>query len=108
MLITIHPSRPTRSGQIDRVSADWNGRTFEVEAKSGAICAIARQLVEAGCPDEAWQAERGGQVAIRGKSLHGVAKLTVSDPDKGNVKFVKWVAREFPSAGAVTESEALS
>jgi hypothetical protein len=95
MLIAIHPSRSTGSGQMDRASAIWNGRTFEAESRSGAICMLARQLVEAGCPDEPWEAVRNGQVALHGKSLHGVAKLTVREPDKGRASFAKYVPREF-------------
>jgi hypothetical protein len=50
---------------------------FEAGSRYGATMAVARQLVEAGCPDQPWEAGRPGKRDLIGPSLHRLARLTV-------------------------------
>ncbi len=75
-------SNPTAGGSlIDHATAEWRGQTFAAHSKNGIVPALARVLIEAGCPDQPWRAERGGGVVMLGPSLARVAFVTVSDGD---------------------------
>jgi hypothetical protein len=88
MLMTLLPpttSNPSAGGSlIDHATADWRGQTFAAHSKSGIVPAMARVLIEAGCPDQAWRAERDGAVVMSGPSLARVALLSVSDGGDGD------------------------
>jgi hypothetical protein len=67
---------PTRDGPA--VPHSYAGRSYETVSRNGAACALARQLVAAGCPDRPWQVvDQLGMVCLSGRSLHGLARLTV-------------------------------
>jgi hypothetical protein len=44
---------------------------------------IARDLVEAGTPDQPWRMLRDGKLAMSGKSLHWLAATVLSETDRG-------------------------
>jgi hypothetical protein len=63
---------------------------FECISKRGAEMGLARLLVAAGFPDTGWQTEAAGRVRLFGPSLHGLARLTVSETDARRIGIVKW------------------
>jgi hypothetical protein len=79
-------------GEIhDLATASFGGRTYEARGRHGSACAVARLLVEAGCPDGPWQTvKRDGMVCLSGKSLHRLARLTVEEGPERGPQFVPW------------------
>jgi hypothetical protein len=93
IIMTLHPAEPAKpfsSGEFFTATATWSGRNFSARTQSGVTMALARELVAAGCPDQAWQAERAGAVALFGPSLHRLALLTVSEGGRDGPRFTKY------------------
>jgi hypothetical protein len=68
------------------------GRRFVAEAQSGAICAICRELRDAGIADQAWEAFNTGCLdiaALTGRSIHAMARLVVEENPRRGVRFRK-------------------
>lgn len=72
---------------------------LEAKSANGATMALARKLVEAGYPDQPWEA-RGvdGMVRLYGKSLHGLAGISCEETR--TPRFRKFVEPSFPAAGS--------
>jgi len=78
--------------------ATWNGQTYRAASSHGATMALARQLVAAGCPDQLWRVPG----RLHGRSLHGLAKLTIEEGADGlrfrryreNTRFLPGGARQ--------------
>ena len=64
--------------------------------RAGSLTALARVLVSAGAPDQAWQAGwRGKPASLTGRSLHHLACIEVRDGEAG----IRWGAyRPHPHA----------
>ncbi len=71
----------SQGGRRDCATCEWWGRRFEAVSRHGATMALARLLVEAGCPDLPWEAGRPGKRDMFGPSLHRLAGLTVEEND---------------------------
>jgi hypothetical protein len=88
-LLSLLPIVIVKAGEragADVATAVFAGSTYMATSRSGAACAIARQLVKAGCPDGPWQVvDQQGMVCLSGKSLHRLARLMVS-----HFRFVRW------------------
>jgi hypothetical protein len=69
------------------------GRRFVAEAQSGSICAICRQLLDAGIADQAWEAFntswRMDIAALTGPSIHAMARFVVEENPRRGVRFRK-------------------
>ena len=103
MFLILLPSRvlkPSAGGATyDFATAEWQGAVFNARSSTGVVCALARLLIAAGCPDQPWQATRNGIVVMLGKSLASVANLTVSEPDTGpGPRFAKYKPGQFWAA----------
>lgn len=98
ILMAILPTTYTANSSMEAASADYGGQTYATKSKTGALCALARALMDAGCPDVAWQAARDGVVVLSGTSLHRLAGWAYSDTEKGLVR-AKWA----PFAMAMVE-----
>lgn len=73
-----------RPDGADTAESTLAGQTFRAVSRNGATMVLARQLVAAGAPDDPWQAcGVDGAVRLHGPSLHGLAKLTVIERDRG-------------------------
>jgi hypothetical protein len=100
--ITLRPERPTRVGThgapiLDIASVTWNGRTYEARSTHGSTMRLARALVAAGCEDQPWEARTPtGLRTVFGKSLHGLAGLTISERDGGGLRVERY--REPPDS----------
>jgi hypothetical protein len=67
------------------------GRPWEASSTKGAVCALARLLVQNGVQDCVWETRgEDGKRRLYGPSLRRLAKLTVTDDVRG-VNFRKWV-----------------
>lgn len=88
MHIRVLPMRGTT--QRDEGTAEWSGKAYRAVASHGVTMALARQLVADGCPDQRWQAFHNGAPSLQGPSLHGLAKLSVTEGDKSAIRFCKF------------------
>ena len=61
--------------EVYRCTTTWNGTEWYAENDSGAVVALVRKLVTAGCPDQPWQSLRDGSRSMFGPSLHRLAQL---------------------------------
>jgi hypothetical protein len=88
----VETSFRTTDGSIHELaSASFQGRTYEARGRHGAACAVARLLVEAGCPDGPWQTGgRQGTVGLSGRSLHKLARLMVREDAERGPEFARW------------------
>ena len=84
-----------RRGAIDHVECEWGGQTFKASSTHGAIMAVARCLVSASAPDGPWEGvdSRTGRKRLYGRSVHALAGLTLTEPDRGGLKLVRWRQR---------------
>ena len=82
----------TGSPLPDIAETAWNASAYDTRSKTGAVFALARKLVDAGCPDQPWET-RGddGQRRLHGSSLHAIARLSVSSEPRPH--FTKWAPR---------------
>jgi hypothetical protein len=75
----------------DRATIEWQGQRYEQIDAHGAIFALARQLVAAGCPDQPWQTVgTNGVVQLHGPSLHGLANWTIRESATQTIKRVPY------------------
>lgn len=68
----------------ETASTPWAGQDFSATSRNGAILALCRKLVAAGCPDLPWTNGRG----LSGR-VHGAALMTIAGGDQP-MRFVKW------------------
>jgi hypothetical protein len=81
----------------DTAEAEWQGRVHRATSAHGATMKLARQLVEAGCPDLACSVPG----RTRGSSLHRLATLTV---EADSLRFRRYRANtHFPPGGATLD-----
>ena len=82
----------------DIAECEWRGQRYTAASSHGAAMALARQLVAAGAPDQPWCVPG----RLHGRSLHGLARLTVTETD-GGVRFGLYDGRtrEKPAAAAL-------
>lgn len=100
--MTLTPARLSKHGATtgqpapDVATTAWGGQKYSAQTANGASMAVARQLVAAGCPDQPWECRNAAhQRTIFGRSLHALAKLTVTHGNTGP-RFVAY--REYPGA----------
>jgi hypothetical protein len=74
----------------DTAATTIDGHDFHAKSRASAIAKLARSLLEAGIQDQPWEAYRNGKCSMRGRSLCGVAKLTISEPDLGRIGWTPW------------------
>ena len=68
---------------LEVASATLDDVTYRESSRSSCVAKLARALVAAGIPDQSWHAvSPNGTVALRGRSLHGVAKTTITESDR--------------------------
>lgn len=89
MVITILAPTIAATARFEHAEAVWRGQTYHAKSRNSAICAIARMLLEAGCPDQPWQATRGGKIAMTGRSLATMAGRVYVENDQG-IRVRKW------------------
>jgi hypothetical protein len=71
-----------RPSGCETATTRWNGRDFTASSSNGAILALCRLLLKAGCPEATrWEVPR----RISG-TVGSVAKLTVSS----DMRFARW------------------
>jgi hypothetical protein len=94
--MTVTPGTLTKAGAVsgavpkDAAETDWQGATFRTVSRSSACCALARDLVAAGCPEQPWEArDEAGQRTVHGESLHALARTTIS----ADGRFIRWHPR---------------
>lgn len=94
--MTITPGTLSKAGAVagstpqDTAETDWQGARFRTVSRNSACCALARDLVAAGCPDQPWEAHSpSGQRSVFGDSLHALARTTVN----AGGRFVRWHPR---------------
>jgi hypothetical protein len=68
----------------ETAATSWAGDNYSATSRNGAILALCRKLVAAGCPDLPWTNGRG----LSGW-VHGAALMTVAGGDQP-LRFVKW------------------
>jgi hypothetical protein len=91
----------TKSDGTDRAIAEFGGQLYEAESRAGAVMALARELIAAGCPDQRWIAVgKKGAVRFRGPSLLRIAGLTIVEREQRGLAIVKWSAYQ-PQADLV-------
>lgn len=61
--------------------ADWDGHSYIASSRAGAVFAVARLLVAAGCPDGPWRVPS----KLEGPSLHKIARLAIEDSPRGGI-----------------------
>ncbi len=75
---------------FDIATTEAGGKIYEAASRNGATMRLARQMVQDGLPDGAWQvADDSGRVRYSGHSLYRLARLTVRETDKTGPKFVQ-------------------
>ena len=84
IVMTLSPHYGASSARQDAATAEWNGQRFEAVSRHGALMALARRLIDAGCPDLPWEAGRPGKRDLFGSSLHRLGRLTVGESDSGS------------------------
>ena len=89
-MITITVS-PLPGGR-DHACAEYEGVGFEASSGSGACMAVAREMIFAQVPDQPWEAVGlDGRPRLRGPSLLGLARSTVSEAALGaGPRFRAW------------------
>jgi hypothetical protein len=94
--MTLIPGSLTRSQAVsgaspqDEATATWQGATFRTVSRNSACCALARDLVAAGCPEQPWEARnKTGQRTVYGDSLHALARTTIN----ADGRFIRWHPR---------------
>ena len=94
--MTLIPGRLSKSQGVsggfpqDQAEATWQGAAFRTVSRNSACCDLARKLVDAGCPDQPWEARSSaGQRSVFGDSLHALARTTVT----ADGRFVRWHPR---------------
>jgi hypothetical protein len=104
--MTTFPVHLSRSGAVsgatprDGADAEWNGVLYTAQTAHGACAELARKLVDAGCPDQPVEVYlRGGTRSMSCKSLHGLAKTTLTEGDKTRIKRIKYVANPMFAKG---------
>jgi hypothetical protein len=68
----------------DHATAVVDGQRYGARSSAGAIFALCRKLVAAGVPDQTYEVVNTtapGTVAMRGRSVHAAARLTVEQRD---------------------------
>jgi hypothetical protein len=76
---------------LEVASAVLDDVTYRESSRSSCVAKLARALVAAGIPDQPWQAvSPNGTVALRGRSLHGIAKTTITESDRGGLGRRTW------------------
>jgi hypothetical protein len=93
-MIDIHMTTDPGKGTSDPAeiaTATVDGHDYTARSRSSGISALARTLVEAGTPDQPWQATNAaGMPCLRGPSLHGLARRTITESDKGGLRVGKY------------------
>lgn len=85
-------------------TAEADGKIYEADSRNGATMRLARQMVQDGLPDGAWQVtDKQGRVRYSGRSLYRLAKLTVTETDKEGPRFRQH--REFNGTSAQAAKE---
>ncbi|GAC1494263.1 MAG: hypothetical protein NVS2B11_17670 [Acetobacteraceae bacterium] len=81
-----------RSDGMDVAHGTFDGREVKVTSRNGASMAFARVVRAAGAADGPWVAcgARDGKQRLQGPSLHGLARLTVSE-GQSKPKIGLWV-----------------
>lgn len=94
--ITLIPGRLSRTGAAqgarpaDQATATLDGVLYTAQSAHGASMVLARQLVAASCPDQAWEARNAKrQRTVYGNSLHALARTTID----ANGRFIRWQPR---------------
>lgn len=76
----------------DDGSVTWEGQTFAARTPHGITYALARLLVDAACPDQAWEAYGpDGQRRLFGSSIHGLSKRTLTEGDATGLRRIRWM-----------------
>jgi hypothetical protein len=104
-MITIQLSFVTGQHPREVASATVGGVDYSEASRSSCIAKLARALVAAGIPDQPWIAVAPtGTVALRGRSLHGIAKTTITESDRGGLARRIW--HPHPGGSVASGSEA--
>ncbi|MDE2463671.1 MAG: hypothetical protein KGO02_08165 [Alphaproteobacteria bacterium] len=107
MIYTMTVREAFRPGgaSFDIATTEVGGKVYEAESKNGSTMRLARQMVQDGLPDGAWQVVNDqGHVRFYGPSLYRLAKLTVHETDKQGPRLRPY--REF-SGPTATPNKAL-
>jgi hypothetical protein len=104
MHLSFIPARGTHD-PWEVASATVGGVAYSQRSRSTSIAKLARALVAAAVQDQPWIAvSPNGTVALRGRSLHGIAKTTISESDRGGLERRIWHPR--PAGAAKDGSKA--
>jgi hypothetical protein len=80
--IIVFEYRPTKKmfKGIHEAQARFDGRTFTARSRGGLEMKLARMLIAAGAPDQAWETYDGDdRKRLFGSSLHRLAKLDAQE-----------------------------
>jgi hypothetical protein len=93
-VIQIKLSRIPAKGTSDPwevASATLDGIAYSQRSRSTSIAKLARAIVEAGVQDQPWSAvSPNGTVALRGRSLHAIARTTITESDREGLRQRIW------------------
>jgi hypothetical protein len=93
--------------KASRISCEWQGQRFEARSAHGASNALCRQLVAAGCPDQALHVfHSAGAYRFTQRSIHEAAKWTYGDGASEMLHIRRYNESPF-AAGAVAPKMAV-
>lgn len=86
---------------IEVATADVDGMRYETRSRSSGEAALARKLVEVGVPDQPWTSfTPTGTPALRGKSIHRLAQMTVVESDRRGLQAVRFQVHPLSSTAS--------
>lgn len=91
----------------DQARTAYAGYTYAIASRTGAICSLARALLDVGAPDGPWLAYgENGKLRMRGPALTNISRFYVADADsyKRPPHFARWKAK--PDMPKSTEADA--
>ena len=90
-MITIQLGTIPARGTIDpydTATATVGGNAYAARSRSSAVCKLTRLLRDSGAPDAPWIAITGhGTTALRGRSVYAMASRTISERDRGGMRW---------------------
>jgi hypothetical protein len=99
VLRLVPKSRTPAKGSKWVAFCEWDGRRFEARSRNGAVYALCRELVAAGCPDQSMRVVNAeGRVQLTIRSIRAGAGRTIKEGPATKITNVPFA--EYPAARA--------